>query len=175
MKNIKLVVAGALAMAMIAGGSFFYSGNVNGQEGASNKVDAWQLRCNSDEQGKAIEGQCEIVQQLVAQQTGQRFLEFVIGFADDSGNANGVVILPLGILLEPGVNMVIDDNQPLKFKVRYCDKSGCYSVISLPQKVLDMMRKGKEASLIMRARNNQQIRVNVSLDGFTKALKKVQK
>ncbi len=175
MKNIKLVVAGALAVVMLASGAFFYSGNVNGQEGGKDKVEAWQMRCNADEQGNAIESECEIVQQLIAQETGRRFLEFVIGFKDSNTTANGVVILPLGILLEPGVNMVIDDNQPLKFKVRYCDATGCYSVISLPESVLNMMRKGKEAYIIMRARNNQQVRVAVSLDGFSKALNKIQK
>lgn len=129
----------------------------------------WQKRCQPDESGKASES-CEIFQKLVANETGQRFLEFAVGEKDaEAGVTRGVIILPLGVLLEPGVKMKIDDGQLFKFNVRYCDQAGCVAFVSLNDDVVKMLKGGSQAIINFVGAAGQPFNIGISLQGFTAA------
>lgn len=133
----------------------------------------WQKRCSKPKDGKGAES-CEIFQKLVVAKSGARFVEFAIGYpADDKKVARGVFILPLGILLENGVKMTIDDGQAFKFNVRYCDQGGCYAFISLNEQLIDLMKKGSEAKVNFVGASGQAFNVGVTLKGFTTAVNQI--
>ena len=81
----------------------------------------WAVRCSKPEKGQK-DKTCEIFGRLEMQKTSMRMAEFAVGFSKDNKKiANGVIILPLGILLEPGVIMKIDDDgKQVPFKASYC-------------------------------------------------------
>lgn len=209
-RNIVLVaVVGALALA----GGFFYM-NKDGQsglgsssgmqfegrlvqgvqpaaaqsaEGASIQANtdpnapAWAKRCDDSDQSY-----CEIVQQLSVVETGQRLIEFAIGFpqqksgeekkekpAEGKDIASGVIILPLGVLLESGMRLQVDDHAPYKFQARFCQAAGCYAFISLPEPVLEIMRKGETVTVAFKEAGGKTVDIKMSLKGFTKALESI--
>jgi invasion protein IalB len=182
--TILVFIAAAVA------GIFALSHNVVGQESDKKaEVEAsavpeeeqknpWSVRCNElaegEEVSEAKRGRCEVYQRLVMAESGQRLAEFAIGFPEDQENARGVVIMPLGILLNPGVQMMIDDGDPFTFKVRYCNQGGCFAYLSLSEEVLKMLKKGNEASFLFMEPGGKTVRVNMSLMGLTKALKGIQ-
>lgn len=138
------------------------------QDGEENQ--AWNVRCNETEGGQK---QCEMFQQLVVKDSGERFAEFAIGFPEDKDTARGVVILPLGILLPPGVMLQIDDGSKYKFDVRYCVKQGCLAFVDLSDKILDELRMGGEAILTAASAQGKPVKIRMSLMGFTKAYNQV--
>lgn len=132
----------------------------------------WIVRCNNEDDIKLENkrGKCEIFQRLSLKDTGQRVVEMAIGFPDDKDAARGIFILPLGILLQPGVTMQIDDNPPLKFAVRYCVPNGCVAYVNLNDTILDMLKKGESANVIVKQANGEDITLPIVLKGITKAL-----
>lgn len=137
--------------------------------------DAWFLRCNKpeDRELENKRGACEIFQRIDVRDTGQRLVEMAIGFPDDKEAARGIFILPTGILLKPGVTMQIDDNQPMKFDVRYCVPDGCIAYVTLNDAVLDLLRKGEEIKVEVKQVNGETITLPILLKGITKALEQI--
>ncbi len=143
--------------------------------GAENK-EFWSVRCNGDKPpaNSSKRGKCEIFQRLVMKESSKRLIEFAISFpAKKSEPANGIVILPLGIILAHGAKIQVDDGGMLKFNARYCAPDGCYAYIILNNKNLDSMRKGNVAKLSFVIENNKVITIPLPLAGFTKALREI--
>jgi len=135
-------------------------------------AEPWIVRCNNEGDIELEEkrGKCEIFQRLSLKDTGQRVVEMAIGFPEDKETARGIFILPLGILLQPGVTMQIDDNAPLKFAVRYCVPNGCVAYVNLNDAILDMLKKGNQANVIVKQASGEDITLPIVLKGITKAL-----
>lgn len=138
-------------------------------------AEPWKIRCSTEEAKKSEQkrGKCEVFQQLIVQESKQRFAEFAIGFPEGQKEARGIMILPLGILLEPGVEMQIDDQQSFKFKVRYCEPGGCAAFLSLNDTVLNMLRNGKMAKVSLQSAQGKTLSFEMSLKGFGELFKKV--
>lgn len=135
------------------------------QDGSS-----WSKRC-SDVNG---EERCEIFQQIVVKETGARVAEFALGFPNGKkSTASGVIVVPLGILLEEGATMQVDDNRPFSFRIRYCLKNGCFAFVDMDKKILKTLKKGKGATITVLNAGGQKISIPVSLIGLTKALKEI--
>ncbi len=164
-----------LAVLLVAGLTFqvVTSDSVSGEEDKGAES-AWNVRCSKGvSPDSPKKGSCEAVQKLVVKDTGQRLLEFAIGYAPDQKDPKGIMLLPLGILLEPGVTMKVDDAAPFKFSPRYCDAGGCAAFLTLNDKILNMFKKGDKAVIAFKAANGSEVNVELSLSGFAKAFKKV--
>lgn len=188
-KNMKFIVIGLVLVLAAIGAFVATSDSVVGEEKAAAAAgeevikqaalpengEPWKIRCNSEE-AKASEqkrGKCEVFQQLIVQETKQRFAEFAIGFPEGQTEARGIMILPLGILLEQGVEMKVDDQQSFKFKIRYCEPSGCAAFLSLNEQVLNMLRNGKIAKVTLQSAQGKTMGFEMSLKGFGDLFKKV--
>ncbi len=155
------------------------SGQEDRQERAVSRTASdkpWLVRCNKTEEGSEPDkksGNCEVYQRLLVADTGQRFAEFAIGYPPDREAARGVVVMPLGIMLPPGGQMVIDDSDPFEFEYRYCNQSGCFAYLTLSEPVIDMLKKGNEAAFLIMDTSGKTIRINMSLMGLTRALTEI--
>lgn len=140
---------------------------------ASENNSPWSVRCNKDEQGNAAG--CEVFQRITVKESGQRVIEFAIGYPQGKEKpAKGVIILPLGVLLPAGVKMQIDDQEKIfAFNIRSCVPVGCVSHVNLSQEVLDLLKKGVVANIQFVADNGQNVVIKISLKGFTKALSSI--
>ena len=132
---------------------------------------AWSVRC--DGQVGDANSKCEMFQRLVEKGTSKRFAEFAIGFPEGRDTARGALILPLGILVNEGSTIQIDDGPVFAFRVRYCVQDGCFAFIDLNEKVINEMRKGMQANLSIKTYDGTPVTVPMSLVGFTKALKDI--
>lgn len=132
----------------------------------------WSKRCN-----EKTKTDCEIFDVLAVKQNKARIAEFAIGFPPSEklkkGTARGVVILPLGVLLEPGVGLKVDDKKPITFKVRYCTNAGCFSYIDLDEDMLEDMQKAKQLNFFFRSMDGKEVRLIMGLTGFPEALKSI--
>jgi invasion protein IalB len=135
----------------------------------------WALRCpdkNPDHKN------CEVFDRLETKGSALRLVEVAIGFPQDKdakpGAARGVIILPLGIMLQSGATMKIDDGKPFAFTSRFCSTAGCFSLINLSPSLLDTLKKGKTLSLSFKMPDDKEAHVVLDLTNFGKALKKIE-
>lgn len=146
---------------------FLFFGVALAQQEPVTQNGAWITRCETTEAG--AKGPCEIFQRLLVKESGQRVAEFAIGYPPN-GIARGAVVLPLGIMLDEDIYLQIDDGPRFSFKVRYCTQSGCYAFLDLNPEIIDMMKKGGEATFHFNVMDGSPMAIDLSLSGFTKAL-----
>jgi invasion protein IalB len=127
----------------------------------------WSVRCTSDKPGR----ECEVYQRLVVAKSGQRVAEFAVGFPKGKQDGRGVIVLPLGILLEDGIVMQIDEGQKFKFKPRYCTSDGCFAFINVSAALVNALEKGNEVHFNAKALNGKEIKIRMSLKGLSKTIK----
>ena len=132
-------------------------------------TEAWTKRC---EKRQEPEGDyCEIFQRLAFKETRQRLVEFALGF-QNSNIASGILVLPLGVAIQPGVRVSIDDKPEYRTaSIEYCIKDGCYARVELGRDMLDNMRRGKDLVLHFQNNEGKNIEVKLSLSGFSEALR----
>ncbi len=139
--------------------------------GSAKPGEVWTERCNKNEKAEGPKrGRCEIFQRLIVKDTGQRVVEMAIGFPKEKKSARGIIIVPLGILLQPGIQMKVDDKAPFKFQSRFCDTGGCYGFVDLNDKILADLKAGKKIVLSFQTIENKTMNVELSLKDFVKAL-----
>ena len=129
----------------------------------------WQTRCEKNDAKK-----CEAYDFLGVKDSKSRIAEFAVAFPESKSVARGVIILPLGILLESGVNMSVDDGKPYAFKVRYCTEAGCFAYIKMESALLETMKKGTNIKFQLKSIDGSNINLVLALEGFGKALKQIQ-
>lgn len=136
----------------------------------------WLRRCETPEGGKEY---CEIFQNLSMQQKGsessQRVAEFAIGVAEDGKKKKpaGILILPLGIMVDGTVEGLIDDKHKFAATVKYCLPSGCYAHADLTPSIIDRMRKGEKIVIKSKAASGQAVDIVMGLKGFAKAAESI--
>lgn len=174
-RSRSLILAG-LAAALVGGATFvltnaFAAGKTE-EKAASAPAsgDLWTVRCQESDKAKE---HCEVFQRLIVKESGARVAEFAIGFPEKKDAARGVVVLPLGILLQPGVEMKIDEGKAYAFKVRYCTQAGCFAYVNLDQALLDLMKNGEVARFVFKSADGKDVNLSMPLTGFGKALKEI--
>lgn len=132
----------------------------------------WTKRCLEQPKGSTAPKNCEVFQRADIKESGLRLAEFAIGFPEEKDKKDavrGVVALPLGILLENGISMKIDDGKPVMFKSRYCTAAGCFSYISVDKALIASMKKGKNIVFQFKTSEGQDVNLIMGLQGFDKA------
>ncbi len=135
----------------------------------------WQKRCQDLKEGEKTVGRyCEAVQQLFLSQKDkpdvppQRLAEIAVGFPPvEKGKATGVVVLPLGILVQEKIRVLVDDKKLVNIPVRFCEQGGCVAIFSPDKGDLEKMGKGKVLAVIATAMGGQDVRIELPLDGFS--------
>lgn len=176
-KTVLIAVASVLVLAG-AGFFIFSSNSVSSQSEerveaqlSGDVSEAWVRRCDENEAGEEI--YCEILQRLNIQESGARLLDFAIGFPADSDAARGALIVPLGVLIEPGLDFQIDDGEVFKVRLRYCLQQGCYAFINLNEELIGQMKSGSQVSVTLTNLQGQRITIPVTLTGFTAAIEDI--
>ncbi len=137
---------------------------------------AWDVRCDTPKDKKTPKT-CEAYQQLSIQQKGQktvsRLAEMAIGYpAEKKGKPRGVLILPLGIALDSPMTLAIGEQKPLTFRVRYCERQGCFAYLNFEQAQIDLMKKADKLKVTVSAMTGKNISIIMSLKGFGSAIDK---
>lgn len=130
----------------------------------------WTQRCNEDG-----DKHCEVFQRLVMQDTNQRLVEFAVGYPKElKGEAQAVIVLPLGVMVSEGVALSVDGKESARAPFRTCAAAGCIVAANLPEEFLKAMKAGKVMGLsFMDGGSGKQLNVGISLEGFGEKLDKV--
>ena len=146
---------------------------------ANTVVDAgWTERCASKDK-HPDKKTCEVFTRLEMKSSQMRVAEVAIGFPQDDktlpkGTARGVIILPLGVMLQPGATMAVDDGAPVAFSSKFCTQSGCFSIVNFNKDLLDSMKKGKYLNIFFKTAENRDAHLAMGLGSFKKELGKIE-
>ncbi len=125
----------------------------------------WSVACSVQENARV----CSLSQDQV-QQNGQRLLAVEIQRRAD-GSTTTTLLLPFGILLDPGVTLQIDDQPPLsQQRFRTCLPTGCLAVFAIDRPTLGKMRGGSVLKLNVTTDAETPLTFPVSLHGLSAAL-----
>ncbi|MEM7259588.1 MAG: invasion associated locus B family protein, partial [Pseudomonadota bacterium] len=115
--------------------------------------------------------------QLGKDPQGSPAIEFVVRKVDDeSAVIEGIkveavadIVTPLGVLLEFGLRMKIDEKEERGAPFRICQKHGCLVREPLSVEVIEALKKGNTALITVAAEGAGPIDIPISLSGLTKA------
>ena len=135
------------------------------------QVGDWNLVC---EPGGAPP--CAMTQ-LGKDPQGSPAIEFVVRKVDEEGaEIDGIkveavadIVTPLGVLLEFGLRLKIDEAEERGAPFRICQKHGCLVREPLSAEVIQALKKGNTATVTVAAEGAGPIDIPISLRGFTKA------
>ena len=114
---------------------------------------------------------CIVAQSQGDSQTGRRKFGFELQ-TPANGRSEGIVLMPFGLSIEPGVTFKLDE-QALGKGAPYtaCGLDGCFVPISFPTLALDGMRAAKTLFVIgQKSGGSDATTITVPLKGFAQAL-----
>ncbi len=114
---------------------------------------------------------CIVAQSQGDSQTGRRKFGFELQ-TPANGRSEGIVLMPFGLSIEPGVTFKLDE-QALGKGAPYtaCGPDGCFVPISFPTLALDGMRAAKTLLVIgQKSGGSDATTITVPLKGFAQAL-----
>lgn len=128
----------------------------------------WTVGCQSAE---AVT-RCSLSQTQVRNENRQRVLTVELIVGDNGETAQGTLVLPFGLRLADGVNLVLDENtQIAAARFSTCVPAGCLVPLSFDAAATSALRAG--STLGIKAITNdtgQEFVLSISLHGFTAAL-----
>ncbi|AWN17334.1 invasion associated locus B family protein [Salinisphaera sp. LB1] len=127
--------------------------------------DDWEVRCPKS--GKKNE--CEMTQLVKSPDSGKPIMRVVMGYPPQINTAAMIFILPLGTRLAPGVQLSVDGDQPRRFPFQICLEQGCRADFPIKNSLLNKLKHGHTAQVTIVGPKGDQIKLKVSLSGFTDA------
>lgn len=146
--------------------SFSLASNVQAKPEHGKKFKDWTVVCEKLPQSK--KEICNIFQN-VTNDKKKVVLQVAIGYAPDSSEPQALVTLPLGVLLQPGIEFKGGTAEVKRAPFGVCVKNGCIVIMKLSPEIIKGMKSGTEGSVKFAAAQKQIIEVPVSLSGFTAA------
>lgn len=126
----------------------------------------WLKVCGEDPGNK--KRICYTTRDFVSDQ-GQPVL--AVAVYDIQGDPNRIVrfLMPLGLLLQPGMRFSVDAGQGQAGKFAVCFPNGCFAEGAVGQAVIDQMRKGNALRVSVQNQFTREVTFEVPLTGFGKA------
>lgn len=137
-----------------------------GARSVSESYGDWTMNCNREESRT----DCVVIQSQGDRKTGKRLFSVELR-APKEGRAEGLILMPFGLQIEPGVTFKLDDRALGKgAPYSTCLSDGCLVPISLPTLATDAMKTGQNLTISATKPDNKDPTViTVPLSGFAAA------
>lgn len=150
-----------------------------GPSSLSETYSDWKVNCvqnGADAGGRRRS--CEMVQELTQRETGKRFL--VISLRPKGEGALVSVLAPFGLLLSDGIRVDFSEEALFSVPFHTCVSVGCIGAVEVPIPIIATLAAGDAVdvkmtgtSLLPGDGDDRDIRVTISLIGFTAAWNRV--
>ncbi|MFD2189484.1 invasion associated locus B family protein [Pistricoccus aurantiacus] len=129
----------------------------------------WEVRCPTD----GASGTCSMTQLINNPKSQEPLMRVIMAYPPEIDTAAMVFMLPLGVGLAPGLQLKVDDNQPVSFPYQICVDQGCRADLPIEPALLEQMRSGGTATLSLAGPKGERLDLDISLSGFTAASKRI--
>lgn len=124
----------------------------------------WTVRC---EQNQGNVPKCLIFQTLADQEEDRPVLQISVGYPAPNSNPAAMIIVPLGVALEPGMEIQVDQEPPIRVPFNHCNQMGCVVGFAMPPELIAAFKRGAVSRVSVFDLTGKQINLSVSLQGFT--------
>jgi invasion protein IalB len=167
------LAAAALAVTMLPGLAVAQDTTQNAStETVKATHGAWKIVCSSEQPDICV------MRQYGLNAEGNKVIDLQIRKLKDAKTQDGkpipavvVIAAPLGVLLQAGMAIKIDENKPRVANFDICVPSGCVVRQPINEELLSEMKAGNNAAVLVVAAPKREIKIDFSLKGFTKAFK----
>lgn len=148
--------------------SVIFSSSAMAKPEHGKKYKDWTVACEKlPTSGKEI---CNLFQN-VTNDKGKVVMQVAVGYPPGKTTPQALVTLPLGIMLQPGLEFKGGTAKPVRVPFSVCVKNGCVAGIELKPEIVKGMKAGEKGSVKFAASAKQVIEVPISLKGFTAGFK----
>lgn len=131
----------------------------------------WAARCSSASRDTPLE--CAMEQSAVLTKTGQLAVLVNIRVPGDTRAPIVFVQLPLGLNLQAGVKLQVDEGRSFDLPILTCENRGCYASVPLSPDMLNAMKAGKQLKTIFQDMAKETIAIPLPLTDFTATYDKI--
>tara|TARA_R110002096_G_scaffold79864_10_gene187509 strand:+ start:1440 stop:2006 length:567 start_codon:yes stop_codon:yes gene_type:complete len=131
----------------------------------------WEVACQEVEfEGKTTKT-CEMRQILVQKETQKEWLRVAVSFTPDTKKPILRIFTPLGVLLQPGMEIKIDDGEPQRVQYAVClaRPPRCLVAGPMDDAMVNLLKRGAGGTITFVLPNNKKVAAPFSLVGFTKS------
>ncbi len=144
--------------------SFIMSGIALAKPEHGKKFKDWTVACEKlPNSGKTI---CNLFQN-VTNDKGKVVMQLAIGFVPGKNVPQALITLPLGVMLQPGIEFKGGSAKAVRVPFSVCVKNGCVAGVELKPEIIKGMKAGDKGSVKFAAGPKKVIELPVSLKGFT--------
>lgn len=146
------------------------------KKGEVKKADgsAWVKLCEEqtlkDDKGEKKVNVCLTHHERFHPSTGQPLISAAIRQIDNPKQEIFMVMVPLGRLLQQGLQLEIDDQKPIELKYAYCTTLGCVAEMPSTPELIASFKKGTEMQIKTVDVNRRGVGFKVPLNGFSRTL-----
>ena len=137
-------------------------GSLQFQEADADVVEDWKVQC--------ITGTCRMSQTIVA---ADGVLEVLRARVFPGQPATMVLTVPLGIFLKSQVELSVDNGASRTIEFEICNLDGCHAGVPLTPDLLIPLKQGRIGQVTFVDGFDQEIRIEISLSGFTAAFEEL--
>ncbi len=163
-KKLVLAIAGFALGIVVALGGFALSRD--GNESTATTYGDWKLSCPSR---NAASAECALTQDIMQSGTGMTLVHMQLVGGSSSGNQL-LIVVPHGVLLQPGLGLVIGRNPLQVLRYKTCDSVGCLAYLPLDSATLDALREDDSGRIVVVWRDGKELAYPCSFRGLTKGV-----
>ncbi len=141
------------------------------EQTAKVKFGAWEMQCQPPV-GTTPE-RCALTQTVKAEDKGASNLAVVVARPPELNTPVFRVVAPLNVYLLNGVSLKIDQTDIGRAQFFRCSTAGCLSDIPIDGKLLERLKGGKIATLVIYLDPTEGLRHQVRLEGFKEGYEKL--
>ena len=143
------------------------------EQGELERFQDWTVYCEDFQEDGETFRACEMLQRVTVEDSGEVIMEVVVGYMPDRGMPMALFSVPLGIRLQPGLELQVDNNEPVRIAVDICGEDGCMASMLFDEDMLRQFRMGTDGTVTIRDARNQSFDLPISMMGFTAALERI--
>jgi invasion protein IalB len=135
---------------------------------AQSKAQNWSVSCVS--RSRVAGAECSVEQRVLIRETGQTLGRLLIKTGANDGGPGALLLqIPLGVSIQAGIKLRVDDAEIEALEIQTCDAGGCYAGGPLSEKLLGAAKAGKLLNVEFSDTQQRAVSVNFVLDGFSAA------
>ncbi|WP_306256959.1 invasion associated locus B family protein [Pararhizobium sp. IMCC21322] len=140
------------------------SPDVSSAQEAAEGPKPWTKICTQNKQTKK---EICLVSQEIRSANGQFLASVAVREIDGDENQSILISVPPGMLLQPGIQFKVDENEPRAVKYGICFQKYCYSELPIKKDAIDEMKGGNNLTVTTFSQQGKAIGFELTLTGFT--------
>ncbi|WP_246362445.1 MULTISPECIES: invasion associated locus B family protein [Halomonadaceae] len=141
-------------------------GAASGNDVTTESFQDWEVRCQRNAEGPTP---CAMSQLVTQPDSNQPLMQVILDYPPQIDDPVMSFFVPLGVHLAPGLQLVVDNGEPIQFPYQVCQEQGCRADAPIEPAMLQQLRSGNTATLSMISPRGERMDVDISLIGFTDA------